>query len=101
MKQLVNKNLIAGTSFFGTTFPASVNQLIEAIGQPTIQDNTGEDKTNFEWNMELEDGTVFSIYDWKEYRVIDLDEEIDWHIGGKNGAHTEKALEQLSELIIN
>ena len=98
MKQLVNKNLITGTSFFGTTFSASVNQLIETIGQPTIQDNTGEDKTNFEWNMELEDGTVFSIYDWKEYRVIDLDEEIEWHIGGKNGVHTERVLDQLLEL---
>jgi hypothetical protein len=101
MKQLINRNLIAGTSFFGTTFPASVNQLIEAIGQPTFKANTGEDKTNFEWNMELEDGTVFSIYDWKEYRAIGLDEVIDWHIGGKNGAHTEKALDKLSELIIN
>ena len=101
MKQLVNRNLIAGTSFFGTTFPASVNQLIEAIGQPTFKANTGEDKTNFEWNMELEDGTIFAIYDWKEYRAIGLDEVIDWHIGGKNGAHTEKALDKLSELIIN
>jgi len=101
MKQLVNRNLIAGTSFFGTTFPASVNQLIEAIGQPTFKANTGEDKTNFEWNMELEDGTIFAIYDWKEYRAIGLDEVIDWHIGGKNEAHTEKALDKLSELIIN
>ena len=101
MKQLINRNLIAGTSFFGTTLPASVNQLVEAIGQPTIQDNTGEDKTNFEWNMELEDGTVFSIYDWKEYRTIGLDEVIDWHIGGKNGDNTVKALDQLSKLIIN
>ena len=51
--------------------------------------------------MELEDGTVFSVYDWKEYRSISLDEVIDWHIGGKNGDNTVKALEQLSKLIIN
>ena len=101
MKQLINRNLIAGTSFFGTTFPASVNQLVEAIGQPTFKANTGEDKTNFEWNMELEDGTIFSIYDWKYYRSISLDEVIDWHIGGKNGDNTVKALEQLSKLIIS
>ena len=98
MKQLVNGNLISSTSFFGTTFLASVNQLIEVIGQPTIQDNIGEDKTNFEWDMELEDGTVFSIYDWKEYRTIGLDEVIEWHIGGKNKTNTEKALDQLLEL---
>jgi len=101
MKPLSNRNLIAGTSFFGTTFPASVNQLVKAIGEPMHEENTGEDKTNFEWNMELEDGTVFSVYDWKEYRSISLDEVIDWHIGGKNGDSTVKALEQLSKLIIN
>jgi len=101
MKPLSNRNLIAGTSFFGTTFPASVNQLVKAIGEPMHEENTGEDKTNFEWNMELEDGTVFSVYDWKEYRPISLDEVIDWHIGGKNGDSTVKALEQLSKLIIN
>jgi hypothetical protein len=101
MKPLSNTNSIAGTSFFGTTFPATVNQLVEAIGQPTYERNNGDDKTNFEWNMELEDGTVFSIYDWKEYRSISLDEVIDWHIGGKNGDSTVKALEQLSKLIIN
>jgi hypothetical protein len=98
MKQLVNGNLISGTSFFGTTFSATVVQLIEAIGQPTFEANTGNDKTNFEWNMELEDGTVFSIYDWKEYRSIGLHEMIEWHIGGKNKTNTEKALDQLLEL---
>ena len=101
MKPLSNTNLISGTSFFGTIFPASVNQLVKAIGEPMHEENTGEDKTNFEWDMELEDGTVFSIYDWKEYRSISLDEVIDWHIGGKNGDSTVKALEQLSKLIIN
>lgn len=101
MKPLSNTNSIAGTSFFGITFPATVVQLIEAIGQPTYERNNGDDKTNFEWNMELEDGTVFSIYDWKEYRAIDQDEVIDWHIGGKNGDNTVKALNELSKLIIN
>ena len=101
MKPLSNTNSIAGTSFFGTTFPASVDQLVEALGAPTFEGNGGEVKTNFEWNMELEDGTVFSVYDWKEYRSISLDEVIDWHIGGKNGDSTVKALEQLSKLIIN
>ena len=101
MKLLTNRNSIAGTSFFGTTFPASVNQLVEALGAPTYEGNNGEDKTNFEWNMELEDGTGFSIYDWKEYRSISLDEVVDWHIGGKNGDNTVKALNELSKLIIN
>lgn len=70
-----------GTSFQNVTFKASVNQLINVFGEPTIQDNTGEDKTNFEWDMETDNGDVFSIYDWKEYRKLDLNEQIEWHIG--------------------
>lgn len=70
-----------GTSFQGVTILTSVQNLINTFGEPTVQDNTGEDKVNFEWDMETENGDVFTIYDWKEYRKIDLDEQIEWHIG--------------------
>lgn len=70
-----------GTSFHGTEFRATVNQIVSVLGEPTIAENTGEDKVNFEWICETETGEVFTIYDWKEYRPLDLDEPIDWHIG--------------------
>jgi len=73
-----------GTSFHGVVIRATVNQLISAFGEPTIVDNTGEDKTNFEWNMETNEGEVFCIYDWKEYRPIGRDEFVTWHIGAKS-----------------
>jgi hypothetical protein len=73
-----------GTSFQDVTFKASVNQLINVFGEPTIQDNTGEDKTNFEWDMETDEGNVFTTYDWKEYRELDLNEQIEWHIGSRS-----------------
>jgi hypothetical protein len=69
------------TSFHGVTFKATVNQLIQAFGQPSMEDNTGEDKTNFEWDMETEAGDVFCIYDWKEYCELDLDRAYNFHIG--------------------
>ncbi len=69
-----------GTSFQGVTFKASVNDLTKVLGEP-YTDNTGEDKVNFEWEMETDEGDVFTIYDWKEYRVIDVNERIEWHIG--------------------
>jgi hypothetical protein len=75
------------TSFHGVTFRASVNQIISAFGEPDMEYNTGEDKVNFEWDMETDEGNVFTIYDWKEYRKLDLDEKIEWHIGAK-GAMT-------------
>ena len=73
-----------GTSFQDVTFKASINQLTNIFGEPTIQDNTGEDKVNFEWEMETDEGDVFAIYDWKEYRKLDLDEQIEWHIGSNS-----------------
>ena len=70
-----------GTSFQDVTFKASVQQLTNAFGEPDYSSNTGEDKVNFEWVLETDEGNVFAIYDWKEYRKIDLDEQIEWHIG--------------------
>jgi hypothetical protein len=73
-----------GTSFQDVTFKASVQNLINVFGKPTIQDNTGSDKVNFEWDMETDEGDVFCIYDWKEYRKLDLNEQIEWHIGSRS-----------------
>ena len=73
-----------GTSFYGTTIRATVNQLISAFGEPSDDSNTGEDKVNFEWEMETEDGEVFCIYDWKYYRPLKSDEYIVWNIGAMN-----------------
>jgi predicted secreted protein len=73
-----------GTSFQGVVIRATVNQLISAFGEPTIVDNTGEDKTNYEWDMETNEGEVFCIYDWKEGRPLGKDEFVTWHIGAKS-----------------
>jgi len=70
-----------GTSFHSATINASVNQLINTFGEPTWQHNTGEDKVNFEWVLETDEGDVFTLYDWKEGRPLSSDETIEWHIG--------------------
>jgi hypothetical protein len=88
-----------GTSFHDTVIVCSYNQLVEAIGEPQSSDNTGEDKVNFDWTCELNDGRVFTIYDWKEYRPIKKDEIIEWHIGGDNRIITEFALIELTALL--
>jgi hypothetical protein len=72
-----------GTSFHGVTIRATVDQLTKAFGEP-YDNNTGEDKVNFVWDMETNEGEVFTIYDWKEYRVLKSDEMITWHIGSKS-----------------
>lgn len=90
-----------GTSFHNTTFSATVQDLRKILGIPREEQNDGEDKVNFEWVMETDDGEVFTVYDWKEYRKLKEDEEIEWHIGGDSGRITEKALEEIEESLQN
>ena len=83
-----------GTSFYGITIRASVDQLTKAFGEPE-NNNTGEDKVNFVWDMETDEGEVFTIYDWKEYRVLRSDEIVTWHIGAKSKSDSNIAEREL------
>jgi hypothetical protein len=65
-----------------------------------IEDNDGQDKVNVEWICELSDGSVFTIYDWKEYISIDYDEEIEFHIGAKDKETSQRAADALAKLDI-
>ena len=86
---------IGGTSFHYSTVTATVNELIFVIGKPNYNGNDGEDKVNFEWELEDEEGNVVTIYDWKEYRKIGMDEKIEWHIGGMSKEITDNAKEEI------
>jgi hypothetical protein len=86
---------VDGTSFHDVVIKASVNHLISVLGEPSFQDNTGDDKVNFEWDCETEDGDVFTIYDWKEYRKLDLDELIEFHIGAHSKSVSNVAYDEL------
>jgi hypothetical protein len=89
---------VDGTSFHGVTIRATVEQLTNAFGEPD-DNNTGEDKVNFVWDMETEEGDVFTIYDWKHYRSLDLDEVIEWHIGSHSKSISNTALEEIKLLL--
>ena len=97
MVKLSNKN--ASTSFHFTTIRTTVNKLSNALGKAQSINNSGDDKTNFDWNCETEDGEVFTIYDWKEYRSIGPYEMIEFHIGGENKSITEQARRELLDLL--
>ena len=88
-----------GTSFHNHTFTATVDDLRNVLGQPKFESNDGEDKNNFDWIMETEDGEVFTVYDWKEYRQLDENEDIEWHIGGRSGLTTGKALSEITKAL--
>ena len=93
MKQ--TKKSVAGTSFHDTVIWTTVKGLKQILGEPTFNQNTGEDKVNYEWNMETSEGDVFTIYDWKEYQVISEDWAYCFHVGGKTKVITEKAKEAI------
>lgn len=97
MIKKTNKSL-DGTSFHGNTITATVAYLMNVLGAP---DCTGDsnDKVQNEWELELQDGTVFSVYDWKEYRRYTDTEEIEWHIGGMSENATYRAQCYLEEVL--
>ena len=88
-----------GTSFHDHTFSATVQDLRKILGIPRDEQNDGKDKTNFEWVMITDDGEVFTVYDWKKYRKLKEDEEIEWNIGGDSGLTTGKALSEITKAL--
>ena len=88
-----------GTSFYGYTITATYKQLVKAIGEPQYAQNNGEDKSNFDWILETEDGTVFTVYDWKEYRSIKPNETIEWHIGAYSAEDSILAYSELEKIL--
>lgn len=87
-----------GTSFHGMTITGSINQLSEVIGESSRL-NSGDGKVVYQWIMETDENEVITIYDWKMFREVGLDEEIEWHIGGHTKKSTEKAREEIIKLL--
>ena len=50
------------------------------------------------WDLILDDSMPFTIYDWKEYREYEDDENIEWHIGATSREDYEKVKEALNKL---
>lgn len=95
------KQSAGGTSFHNTTVSATINELTAVFGQPTHDNNDGQDKVNVEWVLETDSGKPITIYDWKEYRAIGEDELIEWHIGGHSALDTEEAKIEIESHLIS
>jgi len=91
-----------GTSFHHVTIittPRKLMDLADKIGATYYAGNDGEDKTNFDFDFETEDGVYFTVYDWKEYRILDLDKTVEFHIGGESASDCRIGKEILNESI--
>jgi hypothetical protein len=70
---------IDGTHLVGyveTTF----DELVKTFGEPHHTESD-DGKITAEWGLEFPDGTIATIYDWKEEETP-LG-KYDWHIGGR------------------
>ena len=75
------------SSYHGVILLATPGDLIRLCQCRDIeyQNNNGlGDKTNFDFEFETQTGVFFTVYDWKEYRSLDFEENIHFHIGAKD-----------------
>jgi hypothetical protein len=76
-----HSNQWQSSSFHGVTFSATPNQLIKLFPNSYTKTNDGQEKSNFDFNLETDNGDAFSVYDWYYFRPLKMDEVIEWHIG--------------------
>jgi hypothetical protein len=84
------KNVDVNGTYLQGHITCSYNTLCEVFGDPTGGDGY---KTRAEWEGKTSDGTVFTIYDWKESQPID--DVTQWHIGGRD----DDAVRVVSEIV--
>ena len=92
-------SLVGGTSLKDKIFGYTFSQLYEVLGEPTFNQPSGDEKTQFEWVFTYE-GNPFTIYDWKTYdKQYSMNELTQWNVGGKSysGDFVEKIEKKLKE----
>lgn len=78
--------IVSNTSLMGYV-TASYDRLVEVFGGPTYDEPSGDGKVDIEWNLEFEDGTIATIYNWKDYDGglrCKTEQDYVWHVGGKS-----------------
>jgi hypothetical protein len=76
----VNINLTSYQGKIKTTYDV----LVKVFGEPEYGPDEDYDKITCEWNIEFDDGTIATIYDWKTKSTPRG--EYTWHIGGRSMA---------------
>ena len=91
---------VGGTSLQGY-IKASYEKLLQTFGapNPNLCDNY---KTDVEWAFKFADGTVATLYNWKnghnylgEAEGLELNDIYEWNVGGFNEKAVSKLLEKL------
>ena len=85
-----------GTSGKGS-FICEFKTLVKVLGQPLK--GSDDFKTQAEWDIIYKDGTITTIYDWKQGEEgIEPKDVVEWNVGGNEET---KSLEHLKDLFIS
>ena len=95
MNRLENASLATDLGFHNHAFEAAIEDIEKVCGAVMYTDSDITERTQNEWEMQTEDGTPFTIYDFKEYREYDKVEKVTWHIGSGNRFGSKKGYEEL------
>jgi hypothetical protein len=98
-KPLQEVDRINGSSFHDDIIFATPNELRHILGEPAYEQNDGKDKVNMEWYMQMNDGNMFTVYDYKEYKPLQPNDRVEWHIGGHDRFSTHLAKTLLEEAL--
>ena len=96
----MEKTTNVGGTFLQGYIKATYEQLLKAFGEPHDPDGDNY-KTDVEWAFEFADGTVATLYNWKNGKNYlgdegsELNDIYEWNVGGKNEKAVSKLLEKL------
>jgi hypothetical protein len=98
---IMEKTTNVGGTFLRGYIKASYEQLVKTFGEPHDPDGDNY-KTDVEWAFEFADGTVATLYNWKngknylgEAEGLELNDIYEWHVGGFSDKAVAKLLEKL------
>lgn len=82
-------------------FDMSYAALCALIGPPTEM-GSGDDKVDVTWQLKFGDGTIASIYNYKDGPAYtgegSIEDLTDWHIGGHNSRAADLVLELVNSV---
>ena len=97
----MEKTTNVGGTFLRGYIKASYEQLVKTFGEPHDPDGDNY-KTDVEWAFEFADGTIATLYNWKngknylgEAEGLELNDIYEWHVGGFSDKAVAKLLEKL------
>ena len=99
----MEKTTMTGGTHLQGYLRASFEQLLRAFGSPHM-DQCDNYKTDVEWAFEFADGTIATLYNWKNGKNylgdegLELNDIYTWNVGGFDEKAVTKLKERLKEV---